>query len=400
MSVSPLTSRGDAEAADDIDELSPLRDQFHLPTGVIYLDGNSLGPPSDAVLAELRGIQDEWATSLVAGWERWIELPTRVGDLLGQTLLGAAPGQVIVADSTTINLYKAVAAALALRPERSVVVVESGGFPTDRYIVEHLASEVRVAPLPALLDALDDDVALVVLSAVDYRSAALAEIEWLTRATHDIGALILWDLSHAAGAVPLEVDEWGVDFAVGCSYKYLNAGPGSPAYLYVRHELQDLVTQPIPGWFGHADQFAMEADYRPAGGIARFLTGTPNVPGTAAVGAGVHVLADAGIDRVRLKSEALTSLAIERADVLLPSLGFEVASPRDAARRGSHVALRHAQADAVCVVLSREFGVVTDYRPPDILRLGFAALYTRYVDVWDAIVAIERVARSLQRNDR
>jgi kynureninase len=248
-----------------------------------------------------------------------------------------------------------------------------------------------------VIEALDAEVALVVLSAVDYRSAAFADIEGLTRMAHDAGALILWDLSHAAGAVPLQLDEWGVDFAVGCTYKYVNAGPGSPAYLYVSRPLQALVTQPIPGWFGHADQFAMEAGYRPAPGIGRFLTGTPNILGTAAVAAGVRLLADAGIDRIRRKSEALTELAIERADAWLPAFGFEVGSPREVTRRGSHVALRHPRASDVCAALARDHRVITDHRPPDVLRLGFAPLYLRFVDVWDAMVAIESVGRAIGR---
>jgi kynureninase len=390
-----LTSRGDALAADAADELGSFRDQFQLPADVIYLDGNSLGPPSTSALAALGNIQDEWAASLVTGWDRWIELPVQVGDLLGQALLGAAAGQVIVADSTTINLYKAVAAALGLRPDRRSVVIEKGSFPTDRYIVEQLATELREIPLPDVVDALDDDVALVVLTAVDYRSAALAEVERLTRAAHGVGAVILWDLSHAAGAVPLQLDEWGADFAVGCTYKYINAGPGSPAYMYVSRALQELVTQPIPGWFGHADQFAMEPMYRPAEGIRRFLTGTPNIPGTVAVEAGIRLLADAGIDRIRRKSVALTELAISRADALLSDLGFAVASPRDATRRGSHVALRHPRASEVCALLGRDHRVITDHRPPDVLRLGFAPLYTRFVEVWDALDTIESVGRGL-----
>jgi kynureninase len=390
-----FASRGDAEAADATDELRAFRAEFPLPADVIYLDGNSLGPPSVATLSALREIQDEWAASLVAGWDRWVGLPTQVGDLLGETLLGAAAGQVVIADSTTINLYKCVAAALALRPERSCVVIETGSFPTDRYIVDQLAAEVRVAAPSQIVDALDDNVALVVLSAVDYRSAELADIEGLTQAAHDAGALVLWDLSHAAGAVPLQLDAWRVDFAAGNTYKYINAGPGSPAYVYVRRALQALVTQPIPGWFGHADQFAMETSYRPAPGIERFLTGTPNISGIAAVAAGVRLLGDAGIDRLRRKSNALTTLAIDRADALLLPLGFAVATPRDAERRGSHVALRHPRANEACAALARHHGVITDHRPPDILRLGLAPLYTRFVDVWDAMDAIAQVGHDV-----
>jgi kynureninase len=225
---------------------------------------------------------------------------------------------------------------------------------------------------------------MVVVSAVDFRTAELADVGVLTRTAHDHGALVLWDLSHAVGVVPLTLDAWNVDFAVGCTYKYLNAGPGAPAFLYVAKRLHDNVVQPIPGWFGHVDQFAMEADYRPAPGIARFLTGTPNIPGTVAVDAGVGLLAEAGLDHLRAKSIALTTLAIDRAD----ALGLEIATPREANRRGSHVAVRHPNAAALCAALARERGVITDHRPPDIVRLGFAPLYNRFVEVWDAFDAV------------
>ena len=342
----------------------------------------------------LRAIQDDWTSSLVTGWDRWIDLPGQAGDLLGETLLDAAAGQVIVADSTTVNLYKTIAAALSLQPNRTHAVIDRGSFPTDRYILEQLAPAVRVADTNEVEDALDDTVALVVLSAVDYRTAERADIERLTHAAHEVGALVLWDLSHAVGALPLRLDAWNVDFAVGCTYKYVNGGPGAPAFLYVRNDLLDRAVSPIPGWFGHADQFAMEVDYRPAHGITRFLSGTPNIPGTVAVAAGVQLLGDAGIDRLRRKSVALTELAIQRADELLPALGFETASPRDARGRGSHVALRHPRARVVCAALADDHRVIADHRPPDILRLGFAPLYTRFVDVWDAMDAIARVGGS------
>ena len=303
-------------------------------------------------------------------------------------MLGAAAGQVVVCDSTTINLYKAVSAALALRPRRSTVVIDAASFPTDRYIVDRLGGRVRARERHEVLDALDDDVAALVLSAVDYRTAERADVAGFTAAAHAAGALLVWDLSHAVGALPLTLDADGADFAVGCTYKYLNAGPGSPGFVYVRRELQD-APNPIPGWFGHADQFAMEHSYRPAGSIARFLTGTPNIPGTVSVGAGIALLGDAGIDRIRSKSIALTSWAIELADSLPAELGFEMATPRDPSRRGSHVALRHAEAQQVCADLAKA-DVITDHRPPDIIRLGFAPLYTRFVDVWDAFETLRR----------
>ena len=385
-----VPSREEAAAADAADPLCRFRREFRLPTGVVYLDGNSLGPPSTRVLDALAGLQEQWGTQLVTAWDEWVDLPMRTGDSLGSTLLGAATGQVVVCDSTTINLFKLVAAALTLQPDRSTIVVDGASFPTDRYIVDHLGADVREVeggPLDAALEPLlDTDVALVVLSAVDYRTAELADIAAVTSAAHATGALVLWDLSHAVGVLPLDLDRSDVDFAVGCTYKYVNAGPGSPAFLYVRHDLQD-VAAPIPGWFGHADQFAMEHRYRPAPGVARFLTGTPNVPGTVAVAAAVDLLRDASITAIRDKSVALTQYAIELADRLPPTLGFGVASPRDPARRGSHVALRHPEASAVCDAL-RKANVITDHRPPDIVRVGLAPLYTRFIDVWDAFEAI------------
>lgn len=375
------TTREHAEALDAADDLAPFRSRFRLPDGTIYLDGNSLGPPSDAVDAALASLREQWEADLVTGWDRWLSLPLTVGDALGAGVLGASAGRVAVADSTTINLYKAVAAALSRQPTRSVVVLDRASFPTDRYIVAQLASDVRAVPVDEIASSLDYRVAVVVASAVDYRTAALAPLEAITEAAHRAGALVVWDLSHAAGAVPLYLDEWDVDFAVGCTYKYLNAVPGAPAYLYVTERLHD-VRQPIPGWFGHVDQFAMEDTYRPASGIARFLTGTPNVPGTVAVEAGVRTVAEAGIDRIRAKNIALTELAIARAD----ELGLDVASPREATTRGSHVAVRHADAAELCAALVAA-GVVCDFRPPDIVRLGFSSLYTRYVDAWDGVTA-------------
>jgi len=378
-----MRSRGDAEGADATDLLRAFREEFALPAGVIYLDGNSLGPPSSRVLAALATVQQKWADDLVTGWDDWIDLPQRVGDRLGATLLGAAAGQVLVCDSTTVNLYKLIAATRALRPERSTIAVDGASFPTDRYIVDQLGAFVREVDIANVASALDDDVAAVVVSAVDYRTGALADLDAITEAAHAAGALVLWDLSHAVGAVPLDLDRIGVDLAVGCTYKYVNAGPGSPAFVYVCRDLQH-VEPAIPGWFGHADQFAMERRYRPADGITRFLAGTPNIPGTAAVAAGIELLHEAGLARLRAKSAALTGLAIELAE----AAGFDVPTPREPVRRGAHVALRHPDAAAMCAELRRR-GVITDHRPPDIIRLGFAPLYTRFVDVWDTF---ERLA--------
>jgi len=374
-----------------------------------YLDGNSLGRVPRATAARLADfVEREWGGQLVEGWNRWIDMPTDVGNELGRVLLGASPGQVVVCDSVTVNLFKLAAAALADRPDGSVVVVADGEFPTDRYVVEGLAARlghesraVRSDPVDGIsvdeLDAVvDDRTALVCLSLVDYRSGALADLEEITGLCHDAGALVLWDLSHAVGSVPIALDQAGVDLAVGCTYKYLNAGPGAPAFLYVRRDLQGRLRQPIWGWFGQRDQFAMAPAYEPSEGIRQFLTGTPNVAGTIAVEEGVRLFAEVGIEAVRAKAERMTSMVIELADGWLTDLGFELASPRSASDRGAHVSLAHPDAGAISRSLRRGAGVVPDFRPPDRLRLGPAPLSTGFVEVWDAL---DRLRRLVERGE-
>jgi kynureninase len=309
---------------------------------------------------------------------------------------------VVVSDSTTVNLYKLAAAALDARPGRRVIVTDDDNFPTDLYVLQGLARQrgldLRVVPadpdegldLPTLAAALDDDVALVSLSHVAYRSGALTDLTAVTELVHDAGALVLWDLSHSAGSVPVPLTDSGADLAVGCTYKYLNGGPGAPAFLYVRAELQAALRQPIWGWFGQADQFGMGAEYVPVDGIERFCVGTPPVLATYAVDEGVRTVADAGIGAIRAKGVALTSYLIELADAVLAEHGFRVASPRAAGRRGAHVSLAHPQAWQVCQALIAT-GVVPDFRTPDRLRLGPAPLYTSFTDVWDGIEAIRRI---------
>ena len=397
MTESP--SRADAAALDVQDPLAGFRDRF-LPPGdadLIYLDGNSLGRPPRATAQRLADlVNGEWGGNLISSWEQWVDLPGQVGDLLGTRLLGARPGEVAVSDCTTVNLYKLAAAALAARPGRQVIVTAADEFPTDRYVLAGLAAErgLTVRQVPADLDrgpfpedivaALDHDVALLCLSHVGFRSGALADLPRLTAAAHEVGALTLWDLCHAAGSVPVGLADARADLAAGCTYKYLNAGPGAPAFLYVRRELQEQLRQPIWGWFGQADQFAMGEDYDPEPNIRRYLTGTPMIAGLAAVEEGARVLAEAGLDRLRTKAVALTEFAVALHDAWLVPLGFELASPRDPARRGAHVTLRHPQAWGICRALIVEANVVGDYRTPDRLRLGPAPVYTRFVDVWDA----------------
>jgi kynureninase len=374
-----------------------------------YLDGNSLGRLPRATADRLaRFVEREWAGDLVEGWDRWIDLPTAVGDEIGRVLLGAAPGQVVVCDSVTVNLFKLAGAALGAVPDRSVLVVPDGEFPTDRYVLEGLASGfgrelrmVRSDPvhgvgLDEVAAVVDELVALVCLSLVDYRTSGLADLVEITRLVHDAGALVLWDLSHAVGSVPVQLDQAGVDLAVGCTYKYLNAGPGAPAFLYVRDDLQPRLRQPIWGWFGQRDQFAMTDGYEPHAGIGRFMTGTPNVAGTIAVEEGVRAFAAAGIGAVRDKGRRLTSMLIELADAWLGDVGFELASPRAADRRGAHVSLAHPDAGPISRALRRRARVVADFRPPDLLRLGPAPLSSRFVEVWDAV---DRLRRLVERGN-
>jgi kynureninase len=400
------TGRADAERLDAGDPLAAFRNRFHRPDpDLIYLDGNSLGMLPVAAVDRMHDVVSrEWGERLIRSWdEGWLTLPASVGDLLGERLLGAAPGQVVVADSTTVNLYKLAVAALDARPDRPVVVSAAQDFPTDRYVLQGLAAarglELRLvdveerAGLQAdrLAAAVDDRTALVALSHVDYRSAAVADLAGITALAHRAGALSLWDLSHSAGALPVGLDDAGADLAVGCGYKYLNGGPGAPAFLYVRRDLQPRLRQPIWGWFGQRDQFAMGPAYDPVPDGTRFLTGTPPILGLALVEEGVRLLAEAGLDRLRAKGMALTSLLVDRYDAWLARLGFRLVSPRDAAARGSHVCLSHPDGARLRDELVRRAQVVPDFRHPDRLRFGLAPLTTRFVDVWDAMDRLRRL---------
>ena len=397
MTTIPL-ERSYAEDLDAADALAGFRDRFvRDDPAPVYLDGNSLGPLPRATrdrIAEVVG--EEWGSGLVRSWHRWIELPGEVGDLLGEHLIGAAPGQVAVCDSTTVNLYKLACAALDARPGRTVIVTDDDNFPTDRYVLQGIAEqrgcELRMIRTDmdeglsqdALRDAVDSGTALVSLSHVAYRSGALADMAAITAIVHEAGALALWDLCHSAGAVPVELDASGADLAIGCTYKYLNAGPGAPAFLYVRRDLQPGLRQPVWGWFGQRDQFEMGPVYDPAPGIGQFLTGSPQIIGTVAVQEGARLLAAAGIGRLRAKGLALTGYLIALADEWLAPHGFTVASPREDERRGSHVTLAHPEAWRISQALIQA-GVIGDYRTPDRLRLGPAPAYTRFTDVWDAL---------------
>jgi kynureninase len=400
-----LLDRSFAQECDAADPLARFRDRFvRDDPSLIYLDGNSLGMLPVATAERIgKVVRGGWGRGLIRSWDRWVDLPRQVGDLLGHHLLGAAPGQLTVCDNTTVNLYKLARAALDARPGRGVIVTDDDNFPTDRYVLAGIAAErgadlrmihtdidhgVSVETVGAAVDA---DTALVCLSHVAYRSGAIADMAQITRIAHDRGALVLWDLCHSAGAVPVDLDGCGADLAVGCTYKYLNAGPGAPAFLYVRNDLQEQLHQPVQGWFGQRDQFTMGPAYDPVPGIGRFMTGTPDIVATAAVAEGVSLLAEAGIDALRDKGMRLTDYLIGLSDAWLAPLGFSIASPRDAASRGSHVCLQHPQAGRLCDALM-EVGVIGDYRTPDRLRLGPAPITSRFTDVWDAADTIRRMA--------
>jgi kynureninase len=402
-----LLDRARAAELDTADPLGGYRARFLLDDpALIYLNGNSLGALPLATLHRMEAmLRQEWGTALARSWDHWVDLPAQAGDLVGE-LIGAAPGQVLVTDNTTVNLYKLACAALDARPGRHVIVTDADNFPSDRYVVEGIAAqrdtELRMMPTdinqgvdPDLVRAVvDEDTALVSLSHVAYRSGALADMAAITGIAHRAGALMLWDLCHSVGAVPVDLDGCDADLAVGCTYKYLNAGPGAPAFLYVSARLREVLRQPIWGWFSQRDQFAMGPRYEPAAGMTKFMTGTPPILGTAAVEEGARLLLEAGIGPIRAKSVQLTAYLIELADALLVPLGCAVATPREASRRGGHVSFCHPQAERIVGQLAAD-GIITDYRTPDRFRLGLSPLTTRFTDVWDAVAA----ARSLIKQE-
>lgn len=402
-----FNDRAAAEHLDAVDPLAAFRDRFRLPEPeVIYLDGNSLGMLPEAAMRRVEQVMiQEWGAGLIGSWnEHWMVMPQQVGDLLGEHLLGATAGQMVVTDSTSVNLYKLAAAALDARPDRTVIVSDRHNFPTDRYILEGLAAarglELRLVEFDelagptadAIAGAIDGDTALVSLSHVDYRSGALADMAAINTAAHRAGTLTLWDLAHSAGAVPVSLDADGTDLAVGCTYKYLNAGPGAPAFLYVRREHQQKLRQPIWGWFGQRDQFAMGEGYDPMPDVRRFLVGTPSPIGLALVEEGARLLGEAGIERLRTKGMALTGLLVDLFDAWLAPLGFALASPRPPQARGSHVSMSHPDGYRMCQALIRIGQVIPDFRAPDRLRFGLAPITTRFVDVWDAADRLRRIA--------
>jgi len=391
-------TRDDALALDAADPLARFRAAFDAPDGLAYLDGNSLGPPPRAALARLeRTAREEWGRGLIRSWNsaNWIEAPLRVGDKIAR-LIGARAGEVAVADSTTVNLFKLAAGALSLRPGRRTILTAQGDFPTDGYAMQGLAALVggdvalRAAPAADLTQAIGEDTAVLVLTHVHFKTSARWDLAGVTAAAHAKGALILWDLSHTAGALVCDVTAAQADLAVGCGYKYLNGGPGAPAWLYVAKRLQGAIASPLTGWMGHAEPFAFEDGYRPARDIRGLITGTPGVLALAALEASVDLQLEADPRLVEAKGLALAQLFIDEVEALAADPQLRLASPRTPAERGLHVAFAHPQGYALIQALAAR-GVIGDFRAPDIARFGFSPLYQSYVGVWDAAKVMAEV---------
>ena len=402
-----VLTREDLLERDRTDPLASFRDRFQLPEGVIYLDGNSLGPPSVDMRARIGSLlADEWGRDLIASWNRhgWFRLPERVGARIAP-LLGAGEDEVIAADSVSLNLFKLLAALLRRTGPRRVVLAEASNFPTDLYIAEGLTrllggsgTKLRLVAPEDFEGALGSDVAVATLTQVDFRTGRKRDLRRLTAVAKDAGVPVVWDLSHSAGAFPVRLNEDGVEFAVGCGYKYLNGGPGAPGFLYAARELQQALDTPLYGWMGHRSPFDFEVGYRPAPGMRRFLTGTPPILSLAALEEGLRTFEGVDMDALWRKAAALGDLFLRLADERLAGFGFEPASPRDARERGSQVSLRHPEGYPVMQALIAR-GVVGDFREPDLLRFGFAPLYLRYRDVWDAVGALREVLAREEHQD-
>ncbi|KMM85234.1 Kynureninase [Pseudomonas taetrolens] len=396
MSTSTPGTRADFEYLDQRDELRSSRERFDLPEGEIYLDGNSLGAMPAHIPARIeKVIKQEWAHGLIRSWNDadWYPAPQRTGAKIAG-LIGAQGHEVIVADSTSINLFKVLVAATRLRPGRRVILAERGNFPTDVYIADGVAeltgNQLRCVEPDDILDALDEEVAIVSLTHVNFKSGKRYDMARITERAHAVGALVVWDLCHSAGAMPIALNEVNADFAVGCGYKYLNGGPGAPAFVFVAERHIPHMRQPITGWHGHAKPFDFDHHFRPHPSIGRMLAGTAPQLGVLALEAALEVFDDVDLNALRQKSVALGDLFISLCDQQLAGLGVELRSPRDGEQRGSQVSLAHEQAYAVMQALIAR-GIVGDFRAPDILRFGFAPLYIRYVDIWDSVVALREI---------
>ncbi len=397
-----------AKQLDQQDSLASYRGQFVInDRDLIYLDGNSLGRlPKPVIERMVKAVEQEWGSDLIRGWNKgWWESPVRIGNKIGR-LLGAAEGQIVVGDQTSVNLFKLAVAALTLQPQKKRIITDTFNFPSDLYILQGIvkllqnqhaiirigAQDDDIMPdLNALESAINEDTALVTLSHVTFKSGYLYDLAYITELAHRKGALVLWDLSHSAGAVPVELDKCNADFAIGCTYKYLNGGPGAPAFLYVNKKIQNEVTSPIWGWWGQKDPFTFDLDYQPAPGIQRFLAGTGPMLSTLAMEEALTPLLDAGIDALRAKSILMTDYASYLTDELLAPFGFTLGSPRDSVIRGSHISIRHEEGYRIGRAMIEEMNVIPDFREPDNIRLGFAPLYISFADIWEGFHRIRRV---------
>jgi kynureninase len=402
------TSPDFARQLDQQDSLASYREQFvSNDPGLIYLDGNSLGRLPNSVIERMKkAVEEEWGADLIRGWNKgWWESPSRIGNKIG-SLLGAAEGQVVVGDQTSINLFKLATAALTLQPQKKHIITDTFNFPSDLYILQGInnllgnrhkiirigAIDDDITPDLAALEAvIDGNTALVTLSHVTFKSGYLYDMARITELAHHKGALVLWDLSHSAGAVPIELDRCDVDFAIGCTYKYLNGGPGAPAFLYVNNRIQNEVISPIWGWWGQKDPFEFDLNYQPAPGVQRFLVGTAPMLSTLAMEEALTPLLEAGMDALRAKSILMTDYASYLTDHILAPLGFSLGSPRDSARRGSHISIRHEEGYRINRAMIEEMNVIPDFRAPDNIRLGFAPLYISFSDIWEGFDRIRRV---------
>jgi kynureninase len=390
----------EAAQLDDQDPLAFARERFRLPEGLIYLDGNSLGAlPAAAAAALAATAERQWGEDLIGSWTKhdWIDWPTRIAAKLAP-IVGAKPNQLLIADSTSVCLFKLLAAAVRARRERKTILTQRRNFPTDLYVAQGLAEmlglTLKAVEPDAVFASIDNDTAVITLTHVDYRSAAFYDMRAINDAAHAAGALTVWDLSHSAGAIALDLDGTGCDLAVGCGYKYLNGGPGAPAFLYVAERLQDELQSPLQGWMGHAEPFAFDDDYRPVSGIARFLTGTPSILALAALDAGLDTFAGVSMGDVEAKSRALSQLFVDEVE---NRCGSEVslASPRDASQRGSHVVFSHPEGYAVMQALIAR-GVIGDFRAPDLMRFGFAPLYNCFAQIVRAAEILSEILSTRQ----
>ena len=395
-------TREDYLRLDEEDPLSEFRNEFILPENVIYLDGNSLGALPRKTVGDMeKTIQEDWAKGLIRSWNdaEWITMPQRLGNKIAP-LIGANPGEVVVVDSTSVNLFKVLVAALRLRKGRNIIVSEKANFPSDLYVMEGVmemtgAYERRLFDEgdEAVEELIDESVAVVMLCHVNYKTGQIHDLQRITQAAHSKGALVIWDLSHGAGVIPIDLSSNDVDFAVGCTYKYLNGGPGAPAYLYVNESLLSNVTQPLTGWLGHSDPFAFDIDYKPANNISKFVCGTPPILSYAAVESGLELFERVSIKAIREKGKRMTDLFIGLMEQECASFGFELLSPRDAELRGCQIAYSHPDGFPIIQALVSH-GVVGDFRAPNILRFGFTPLYIRYNDVWETVMRLKKIMQS------